>query len=81
MDQKILKQIKKYARLRGKDQEGITAETLEKAFLQASPDQQFRYLQEMEDYFAAIASQKVIPGQSILHTIYERTATVHNGNG
>jgi len=69
MNQKLEKTIRKYARLRGKNEIAINPKLLRQVYIKATPEMQKVYREEMQDYFDAIDQKKIKPGDSYLHSI------------
>ena len=69
MNQKLEKTIRRYARLRGKNEIAINPKLLRRIYIKATPEMQKVYRQEMQDYFDAIDQKKIKPGDSYLHSI------------
>lgn len=70
MNDKVKEHIKRYAKLRGRNNEAINIESLTQAYLAGTPAQKKEYVREMESYFDAIREKRILAGQSILHTVY-----------
>jgi len=66
INQKTAKMIRKYAKLRGKNQIEINEKTLRLAWDHASPQKQAFYKKEMQEYFRAVDEGRIKPGESIL---------------
>jgi hypothetical protein len=67
MKPETLKNIKKYAKLRGYLNPGLNPDTLWTAYIRASDEMKEKYDKEMETYFDAIKDKSIKKGQSILH--------------
>lgn len=69
MDRKTKAKIKKYAKLRGGTEPALQFENLLRVYESVSDEWKKIYDEEMDKYFDAIKSKKVMPGESILHSI------------
>jgi len=77
MNAKTVKMIRKYTKLRGKNDFRINIKTLSTVFRNASPSWQEVFKKEMKEYFEAVESGQIEPGQSILSVV----ASPDNING
>ena len=72
MNIKTRHMIRKYAKLRGHGIEGINEKTLTIVYERSSGVKQMYLKKEMNDYFDAIESGAVLPGQPIFQQLVAR---------
>lgn len=72
MNVKTRHMIRRYAKLRGHGVEGINEETLSIVYERSSGVKQMYLKKEMNDYFDAIKSGAVLPGQPIFQQLVAR---------
>jgi hypothetical protein len=66
------KRIKKYSKLRGDGNPGLSYKILKSVYISANDDKRKEFDREMSQYFKAIEDKKIEKGQSILHMIMHR---------
>lgn len=79
MNDKTVKMIRKYARLRGKNEVALNEKLLKRVYENASLENQKLYRTEMEDYFKAIDQKLIKPGDSYLYSILQVIEQETNG--
>lgn len=79
MNQKTEKMIRRYARLRGKNELAINAKLLKQIYIKAEPELQKLYKEEMQNYFDAIDQNRIKPGDSYLHSILSVVSDENKG--
>jgi hypothetical protein len=66
MNTKTVKKIQKYSRLRFEGNPLLSGDKLKRIYKKSSPEQQKKYMLEMNTYFQALEEGRIKPGQSIV---------------
>ncbi len=72
MNEKKIKKIRKYARLRGNGAPGLSEDILRDIFEKSSAKSRKLFDKEMDEYFEAIKLGKVQPGESIILSVLSK---------
>jgi len=72
MNIKLLKTLRKYARLRGAGEPALSEKNLRRVYENAAPSMQEYYRKEMSAYFKAIDAGSIDPGESMLYAVLNR---------